>query len=102
MNNVNFENFFSFINIFKFFFNAYYFNEIYNFFVYKYRNLGYFLFKNLDKGFIESIGPMFIVNSTQFIKKNLSKKNDGVLDHYVFIMIFGLFGIIIFVYFFNY
>lgn len=101
-NRLNFENFFSFVNFFKFFFNAYYFNEIYNFFVYKYRNLGYFLFKNLDKGFIESIGPMFIVNSTKFIKNILSKKNAGVLDHYVFIMIFGLFGIIIFVYFFHY
>jgi hypothetical protein len=45
--------FYNYLNIFKFFFNAYYFNEIYNSFVYKYKNIGYILFKNLDKGLIE-------------------------------------------------
>lgn len=88
-----------YINIFKFFFNAYYFNEIYNSYIYKIRNLGYVLFKNLDKGFIEWIGPMFIVNLVQKLKILVSKKNKGLIDHYVFIMIFGLFTIIILIYF---
>lgn len=99
INKYNIKSFSQYINIFKFFFNAYYFNEIYNSFLYKYRNLGYILFKNLDKGFIEWIGPMFIVNLIQKLKILVSKKNKGLIDHYVFIMILGLFTIIIFIYF---
>jgi hypothetical protein len=52
-NNFQIKCFKNYLNFFKFFFNAYYFNEIYNSFVYKYRGLGYLLFKNLDKGIIE-------------------------------------------------
>jgi NADH:ubiquinone oxidoreductase subunit 5 (subunit L)/multisubunit Na+/H+ antiporter MnhA subunit len=89
----------AFKSIFKFFYNAYYFNEIYNSYIYKYRNLGYVLFKNLDKGFIEGIGPLFIVNFVQKLKLLLSKRYKGLIDHYVFIMIFGLLNIIIFIYF---
>jgi hypothetical protein len=50
---INIESLKQFLGIFKFFFNAYYFNEIYNYFVFKYRNLGVIFFKNLDKGIIE-------------------------------------------------
>src|SRR5262249_776518 len=57
--------FIKFINIFKFFFNAYYFNEIYNSYIYKFRNLGYILFKNLDKGIIEWVGPLLLVKNIQ-------------------------------------
>lgn len=89
----------SFLNFFKFFFNAYYFNEIYNSFVYKYRGLGYLLFKNLDKGLIEWLGPIFFVNNVQKLTAFFSKKHKGLIDHYVFIMIFGLFGLVIFIYF---
>lgn len=99
VNKLSIQKFKSFINFFKFFFNAYYFNEIYNSIIYKCRNIGYLLFKNLDKGFIESIGPMFLVNTIQFIKTIVAKKYKGSVDHYVFIMIFGLLGIIIFIYF---
>jgi hypothetical protein len=99
INKLNYNILIDFISFFKFFFNAYYFNEVYNSFIYKFRNLGYILFKNLDKGFIETIGPMFIVNFIQNIKFFFAKKHKGLIDHYVFIMIFGLFGIIIFIYF---
>lgn len=86
-------------NLFNFFYNAYYFNEIYNFFVYIYRNLGYKLFKNLDKGIIEWLGTMIIVNFIKKIQKNMSKRHKGLIDHFVFVMIFGLFCIIILIYF---
>ena len=98
-NKINIETLRQFIGIFKFFFNAYYFNEIYNYFVFKYRNLGTNLFKNLDKGIIEWIGPMVIVNFIQKLKSKVSKKHKGLIDHYIFIMLFGLFSIIIFIYF---
>jgi hypothetical protein len=42
---------------------------------------------------------MFVVNFVQNIKFFFAKKHKGLIDHYVFIMIFGLFGIIIFIYF---
>jgi len=99
INNLNIKTFIQFISIFKFFFNAYYFNEIYNYFVYKNRNLGLNFFKNLDKGFIEWIGPMLIVNWIRKIQSIVSKKYTGLIDHYIFIMILGLFSIIVFIYF---
>jgi NADH:ubiquinone oxidoreductase subunit 5 (subunit L)/multisubunit Na+/H+ antiporter MnhA subunit len=88
-----------FFNIFKFFFKSYYFNEIYNSYLYKYRNLGYILFKNLDKGVIEWLGPMLVINFIKKIINIIAKKNKGLIDHYVFVMIFGMFCIIIFIYF---
>ncbi len=99
INKLNINTFKQFLGIFKFFFNAYYFNEIYNFYIYKYRNLGTSLFKNLDKGIIEWIGPMVIINFIQKIRSKLSKRHKGLIDHYIFIMILGLFSIIIFIYF---
>jgi hypothetical protein len=99
INVINIKIFNKFFNIFKFFFKAYYFNEIYNSYLYKYRNLGYILFKNLDKGVIEWLGPMLVINFIKKIINIIAKKNKGLIDHYVFVMIFGMFCIIIFIYF---
>jgi len=59
--------------------------------------LGYLLFKNLDKGIIEWIGPMLVVSFVTNITKIAAKKYRGLIDHYIFIMVLGLLIIIMFV-----
>ena len=87
----NFSQFVNIIsNIKKLIFNGYYFNEIYNYYLYKNKSLSYELFKNLDKGFIEYMGHLFIVNNIKKILHFFSKKNVGRIDYIVFVMILGI------------
>jgi NADH:ubiquinone oxidoreductase subunit 5 (subunit L)/multisubunit Na+/H+ antiporter MnhA subunit len=92
----------NFITIFQFFYSGYYFNEIYNSYIFHYRNLGTILFKNLDKGLIEGLFPLIIIKVINSFLSEVSKKNKGLIDHYVFIMILGLFSITIYIYYINY
>ena len=54
-------------NIKNLVFNGYYFNEIYNFYLYHNKKLSYNLMKNLDRGIIEYLGHLFIVNNIKKI-----------------------------------
>lgn len=74
---------------------GYYFNNTYNYYIYKYRNISSKLFKNIDKGLIEKVGPLSIVNIINKLLPLFAKKNKGLIDHYVFIMILGLFIILV-------
>ena len=71
-------------------FNGYYFNEIYNYYLYKNKKLSFNLMKNLDRGLIEYIGHLFIVNFINRILFFFSKKYPGRIDHFVFIIIVGI------------
>jgi hypothetical protein len=71
-------------------FNGYYFNEIYNYYLYKNKKLSYDLMKNLDRGIIEYLGHLFIVNNIKKILYLFSKKNSGRIDYFVFTMIIGI------------
>jgi hypothetical protein len=46
--------------------------------------------KNLDRGIIEYLGHLFIVNNIKKILYLFSKKNSGRIDYFVFIMIIGI------------
>jgi hypothetical protein len=46
--------------------------------------------KNLDRGLIEYLGHLFIVNNIKKILYLFSKKNAGRIDYFVFIMIIGI------------
>ena len=74
----------------KLIFNGYYFNEIYNYYLYKNKSLSFELFKNLDRGVIEYMGHLFIVNNIKRILHLLKKKNVGRIDYIVFVMVLGV------------
>lgn len=71
-------------------FNGYYFNEIYNYYLYKNKKLSFSLMKNLDRGLIEYIGHLFIVNFINKISFMFSKKYAGRIDYFVFTIIVGI------------
>ena len=71
-------------------FNGYYFNEIYNYYLYRNKKLSFNLMKNLDRGLIEYIGHLFIVNVINKILFFFSKKYPGRIDHFVFVIIVGI------------
>lgn len=71
-------------------FNGYYFNEIYNYYLYKNKKLSFSLMKNLDRGLIEYIGHLFIVNFINKISFIFSKKYPGRIDYFVFTIIIGI------------
>jgi NADH-ubiquinone oxidoreductase chain 5 len=86
-----FYNFIKQINfIKKLIFNGYYFNEIYNYYLFINKSLSYALFKNLDKGIIEYMGHLSIVNNIKKILHFFSKKNKGRIDYIVFVMVLGI------------
>ena len=89
--NRQFEKFISIIfNIKKLIFNGYYFNEIYNYYLYKNKKLSYDLMKNLDRGIIEYLGHLFIVNNIKKVLHLFSKKYPGRIDYFVFTMVIGI------------
>lgn len=46
--------------------------------------------KNLDRGLIEYVGHLFIVNNINRILFIFSKKNSGRIDYFVFTIILGI------------
>lgn len=83
------------VNINTFFNRAYFFNENYNSYLFKMRESGNVFFLNLDKGFIEWIGPISIVKTVNRFLSSVSKKHTGLVDHYIFLMVLGILGILV-------
>lgn len=97
-----FNSFIKIINNFKnLIFNGYYFNEIYNYYLYKNKGVSYNLMKNLDRGIIEYMGHMFIVNNIKNILHFFSKKNVGRIDYIVFVLILGVVVVVMVLLFWN-
>jgi NADH-ubiquinone oxidoreductase chain 5 len=91
VNRIKFGTFIGILNFLqKLIYNGYYFNEIYNYFLYKNKKLSYNLFKDLDKGIIEFMGHLSIVSNIKNILYLFSKKNKSRIDYIVFIMILGI------------
>lgn len=91
VNSIKFGTFIGILHFFKkLIYNGYYFNEIYNYFLYKNKKLSYNLFKDLDKGIIEFMGHLSIVSNIKNILYLFSKKNKSRIDYIVFIMILGI------------
>ena len=104
MNNYTkmFTNFVLNINkIKKLIFNGYYFNEIYNYYLWKNKNMSNYLYKTIDKGIIESLSHMTLVNFVKKILKFFSKQYKTKIDFIIYTMIVGLLLIIIIFYYFQ-
>nr|AXI97785.1 NADH dehydrogenase subunit 5 [Gracilaria tenuistipitata] len=69
-----------------------YFDVLYNrFFVYPILNFGYTIsFKNLDRGFIELIGPYGLSKIVIIWSKLFSRLQTGQLNHYLFFIVLGV------------
>nr|YP_009325894.1 NADH dehydrogenase subunit 5 [Choreocolax polysiphoniae]APC24886.1 NADH dehydrogenase subunit 5 [Choreocolax polysiphoniae] len=87
--------FLKFINNYSFLFfinKKWYFDYFYNkFIVYPLLNFSYvFTYKNLDRGFIELIGPVGVILVLKKISKKLIYIQSGQLTHYIFLIVFVL------------
>lgn len=69
-----------------------YWDILYNRFItYPLLNFGYLIsFKNLDKGFIEILGPYSLIKLVPMWSKVLVNLQTGQIIHYIFFMVFGL------------
>lgn len=69
-----------------------YWDNFYNvFFLIPMLRFGYFIsFKNLDKGFLEIIGPYGLSQFISFTSSNLIRIQTGQLTHYIFFIVLGL------------
>jgi NADH-ubiquinone oxidoreductase chain 5 len=83
----------SFLNSFYSFFNRkWYFDNVYNdFIMYNTIKIGYTLFvKSIDKGFLEFLGPLGLVQFFKNASFKASNFQSGLIYHYAFIFLVGL------------
>ena len=87
----------SFSYIYIFFYNKWFFDELYNFiFVIPSIKLGNFLFLRGDQGIIDRYGPDGISRLVSYVSKIFSNFQSGYVYHYAFVMLIGLIGMISF------
>lgn len=90
LNNNFFKISLSFKWLYTFLIKKWYFDIIYNkFIILPVLSLGFFTFKEIDRGFIEIIGPLGFV---RFLKKIITKINilqSSFVYHYVFLIVIG-------------
>ena len=89
--------------LYSFFNQKWFFDQIYNIFIIKpVFHLSYIIpFRLLDKGFIELIGPLGLVVQLNAISKKVSSFQTGLIYHYTFIILIGVFVYINFIFFFE-
>jgi NADH-quinone oxidoreductase subunit L len=72
-------------------FNKWYFDEIYDaIFVRPARDLGTFLWRRIDAGFIDEFGPNGVAASTLAGTKRIVRLQSGYIYHYAFVMLIGV------------
>lgn len=87
---------FIYLYVYKFFFNKWFIDIIYNkifmkfFILVSYRNVIY-----IDRGLIELVGPLFLVRLINFFIQDLIKLQTGFLYNYLFIFILFILFILI-------
>tara|TARA_B100000686_G_C16677869_1_gene910191 strand:- start:273 stop:1223 length:951 start_codon:yes stop_codon:yes gene_type:complete len=87
--------------IYKFLLNKWYFDELYNhLFVQNIIKLSDNLWKKIDIGLIDRLGPNAIALSTKKVSKFFSSLQTGYIYHYVFSFIIGMTLLISFIIFF--
>ena len=90
-----------FSSIYRFFLNKWYFDEFYNYlFVKKIINLSENLWKKIDIGLIDRLGPNAIALSIKNISKFFSNLQTGYIYHYVLSFAIGITLLISFIIFF--
>lgn len=76
--------------IYSFLINKWYFDYIYNYFiVLNFLSVGFFSFKEIDRGFIEIFGPLGFVRLVSNKLRLLNNIQTSYIHHYIFIMILG-------------
>lgn len=93
----------NFKNIYIFLIKKWYFDHIYNkFIIFNILFLGFFTFKDIDRGLIEFLGPVGIVRFLNKIINKINKLQSGYIFHYVFLMVIGVTCFILFIYLINF
>ena len=88
--------------IYQFLLNKWYFDELYNhLFVQNIIKLSDNIWKKIDIGLIDRLGPNALALSTKRISKFFSSLQSGYIYHYVFSFIIGMTLLITFIIFFN-
>lgn len=78
-------------NVYNFLIHKWYFDVIYNrFLVQSALNLGFFTFKDVDRGVVEILGPLGLVRFFNFIKNKVISLQSSYVYNYVFLIIIGL------------
>ena len=80
----------SFKNLYTFLIKKWYFDIIYNkFIVLNILSLGFFSFKEIDRGFIEIFGPLGLVRLFKVIINKVNIIQSSFVYHYVFLIVIG-------------
>lgn len=88
----------SFKNIYIFLIKKWYFDIIYNkFIVLNILSLGFFTFKEIDRGIIEIFGPLGLVRVFKIIMNKVNIIQSSYVYHYVFLIIIGATFFLIFI-----
>jgi NADH-ubiquinone oxidoreductase chain 5 len=83
--------------LYIFLIKKWYFDIVYNkFFVLNTINLGFFTFKEIDRGLIEIIGPLGITRALNIIISKLTILRSGYLYHYLFLIIISILVLLLF------
>jgi NADH-quinone oxidoreductase subunit L len=81
--------------LYNFSYNKWYFDEVYNFiFVKSLRGLGNFLWKFVDVIIVDGGGPRASSKIVNYLSKTISNVQSGLVYHYAFIMLLGMFALI--------
>ena len=93
----------AFINIYTFLNRRWYFDRIYNqFLTQNVITTGFsFFYKDIDRGILEQLGPLGIVQSIQQLSKRVRSTQNGAIFHYLFIFLFLIFSFVFFISFFS-
>jgi len=88
---------------YSFFNQKWFFDKIYNNYIVKpFFHISYLIpFRLLDKGFIELVGPLGLVVNLNKISKKVSAIQTGLIYHYTFIILIGVFLYINIIFFFD-
>lgn len=80
-----------FKQLYIFLIKSWYFDIIYNrFFVLSVLSLGFFSFKNIDRGLIELLGPLGLVRIFSLFINKAKVLQSGFVYHYVFLIVIGV------------
>ena len=93
-----------FNKVYTFLNRRWYFDRIYNQFITQnILTTGFtFFYKDIDRGILEQLGPLGIVQLIQKSSKRIKSTQNGAIFHYLFIFLFLIFIFIFFTIFFNF
>ena len=93
-----------FKNIYNFLNKKWYFDRVYNELINQnILHVGHhYAYKDIDRGFIEKVGPSGIIEIVTFSFKHLKILQSGFVFHYLFMFLIAIFSLILFLIFFSF